>query len=519
MGIIKLYENVRDFLTPDLLKNVYFDNYKKDETKKAANVTTEFGDNFDPTNDFYDVSGQMDYFNTVYDDRVSRNINEMIVRYRKASFVSYVNKAINEISNEAILQFEPNPVHIDFNDEKIKNSPFNLTDSLKKTITEEFVHLLNIIDFDQKGNDYFRRWYIDGRLYTQIVVKPNRLQDGIQKIKPMSPLWIKRAIDQKTKKKVYVYEEKERQRNNRQVYERTGIPEELVMFTPSGFYDYNTNISLSHLQPAMKDISRLDMLEDHVLIYAITRAPERRIFKVEVGSLPPGKAKEKLQQFISSYKQDRVFDESSGTLGYKPKRPSMIEDFFMMQRDGKGTDIDTISGGNALTEIKESLQYFANKAYKSLNVPLGRMDTDHQDSRASVHMSNDEITKEELKFFNYVSKLRRHFSGFFYELLKRQLVYKKIIKLEEWDYVSRMVFFEYQSNLEFVKARDLAQLNDEVDLLRNITEYEGKFYSRDDIYKRVLGKTDYEIEEFEKVLQDEKKKYPKEGDDDGGKKW
>lgn len=517
MGIIQIYENVKDFLTPDLLKKVYLDNYEKKETKKTENVTTEFGDDFDPTNDFYDISGQMDYFNTVYDDRVSKNINEMIVRYRKASFVSYVNKAINEITNEAVLQFEANPVHIDFNDEKIKNSPFNLTEGIKKTITEEFIHLLNVIDFDQKGNDYFRRWYIDGRLYTQIVVKPEKLTDGIQKIKAMSPLWIKRAIDQKTKKRVYVYEEREKPRNNRTVYERCGIPEELVIFTPSGFYDYNTNISLSYMQPAMKDISRLDMLEDHVLIYAITRAPERRIFKVEVGALPPTKAKEKLQQFISSYKQDRVFDESTGTLGYKPKRPSMIEDFFMMQRDGKGTNIDTLTGGNALTEIKESLQYFAHKAYRSLNVPIGRMDTEHHDAKANVHMSNDEITKDELKFFNYISKLRRNFSGFFYELLKRQLVYKKIIKLEDWNYVSRMIFFKYESNLEFVRARDLAQLNDEVDLLRNISEYEGRYYSRDDIYKRVLGKSDYEIEEFEKTLVDEKKKYPQKMDAEGTK--
>jgi Bacteriophage T4-like portal protein (Gp20) len=505
MGIKEIYENVREFITPDILKSVEFENFEKD-TKDE--LTTEFGDEVDITNDFYNTSG---HYNTSYLEDSNNNLNQLIIKYRKASFVSYVSKAIHEIVNEAVIQDTPNPVKLCFNEERIKSSSYNIQKSLQKKITDEFGHLLNIIDFDQKGNDFFKRWYIDGRLYTQIVVKPKRLQEGILKVKPISPLFLTKcrieSKDGKPDKKVYKYQDNSNNNNNNFINTSIEIPEELVIYTPSGLYDYNTDVSLSHLQPALKDISRLDVLEDHVLIYAITRAPERRIFQVEVGNLPPKKAKEKLQSIINQYKQDRVFDESTGTLGYKSKRPSMLEDFFVMRRNGEGTNIDSLGGGTALTEIKESLLYFANKSRSSLNVPISRMDDEFKDGNASVGSSADEISREELRFFNYISKLRRNFSSFLMELLKRQLVYKNIIKPEEWTEMSKMIYFEWESNLEFVKAKKLASLNEKVDLLRNLSEYEGVYYTREQIYRDVLNMNDDEIEQFEAKKVEEKKKY------------
>jgi len=490
----------RYFLQPDVVKDI-----QEPFKEKPAKNTTEFGSE---TNDVKDVDVSISdsisgYFNTNFklDRDPLNNVNDLIVRYRKVSELSYVNDAIDEIVCEAIIRETDgsNPVSIDFND---KSDP--IKDDIKGKIVEEFANILDLLDFDDQGQDYFRQWYIDGRLLFQIVLKKDEkgIEKGIQKIKLMSPLYLKRFYDEKAQAYFYIYDDKQ-MKNSKNVDVIGLIPDELVVFTPSGKYETEKKVPLSFLHTAVKDIQRLDTLEDHMLIYRISRAPERRVFYVDPGNLPPKKAEEYLQKIISTYRQKKVWDDNEGTLSAKVKHPSMIEDFFLLRRNGKATEIDTLAGGDALSQI-EDLHYFNKKAMASLKVPFSRLN--NEDRQMGVSPTGNDITREEMKFHRYIMYLRYKFNVAFFELLRKQLLMKGIIEPNEWTSVKRKLVFKYKTDTQFIEAKKLQTMESRMAVLRDAIDYKDDYFSKKYIQKNILQFTTEEIEEIDNEIMEDKAK-------------
>jgi hypothetical protein len=490
----------RYFLQPDVVKDI-----KKPFKEKTSTNTTEFGSE---TNDIKDVDVSITdsisgYFNTNFklDRDPLNNVNDLIVRYRKVSELSYVADAIDEIVCEAIIREndESDIVSIGFND---KADP--IADDIQGKIREEFANILDLLDFDDQGQDYFKQWYIDGRCLFQIILKKDEkgIQQGIQKIKLMSPLYLKRFYDEKKRAYFYIYDDK-KMKNSRNVDVVGLIPDELVVFVPSGKYETEKKVPLSYLHTAIKDVQRLDTLEDHMLIYRISRAPERRVFYVDPGNLPPKKAEEYLQKIISTYRQKKVWDDNEGTLSAKVKHPSMIEDFFLLRRNGKATEIDTLAGGDALSQI-EDLYYFNRKAMKSLKVPFSRLN--FEDRQLGVSPTGNDITREEMKFDRYIKFLRYKFNVLFFELLKKQLVLKGIIEPNEWASLKRKLVFIYKTDTQFIEAKRLQTIEAQLNVLRDIEDYKDTYFSKEYIQKNVLQLTKEEIDEMDNQIMEDKAK-------------
>jgi len=505
-----LTEQIKYFLQPEIVDKIQKPVEEFDEEKqKEKGKTTEFG-SFDDV-DALDVDTvSSTSYSTVFqlDKPDDKTLNDLIRRYRYVGQMSYVNDALDEIVNESIYKSElpDNPVTITYNDPQNK-----LKDTVKERISDEFQKLLDIMDFDDMGDSYFRQWYVDGRLLLQIVLDKNHLEKGIQKVKMMSPLNLKRNWDPTEKVFTYVYDsESIKMEDGRDAV--LVVPDELMIFVPSGIYEGEKKIPISYLQTALKDINRLDTLEDHFLIYRIVRSPERRVFYIDAGNLPPKKAEQYLKQVINTYKQKKVYNETTGTLVSKNKHPSILEDFFLLRRNGKGTEIDTLSSVGDLGSI-EDLLYFQRKAAKALHVPFGRLNSEDRQGSNIVMPTGNEITREELKFSKFIRKVQGKFNKLFSEILKKQLIYKKLIKAEEWMSIKRKLVFVYRSDTRFAQAKRHSNMQQQLDILSSADDYIGKWFSRDDVYKKILGKTDDEIREFEQRLAEEQAKYGDSEDD------
>ena len=511
--IESLQENIRYLFSPDLINKIQkpLDDFRYDnETLKKK--TTEFGSMDD--NDGLDIDGiSASSYNTIFslDSPDAHTMNDLIKKYRVISQISYVNDSIEEIVSESIFisELPSNPVSVTFNDPQSK-----LVNTLKERIGDEFDTLLDIMDFDDIGHDYFRQWYIDGRLLVQTILDKKDMTKGILGVKTMSPLNLKRNWDPNEKRHYYTYDRDVVKLEDGTEAIKT-IPDELMVFLPSGLYEKDKKVPISYLHTAIKEVNRLDTLEDHFLIYRIVRSPERRAFYIDAGNLPPKKAEQYLKQVINTYKQKKVYNESDGTLSSKNQHASILEDFFLLRRNGKGTEIATLGDSAGGLETIEDLLYFQKKAARALHVPFGRMSSDDAQNTSTVMPTGNEITREELKFSKFITKLRMKFNKLFFELLKRQLIYKKIIKPEEWKSIRRKLTFVYKSDTQFAAAKRMKNIENQLAVLRDADEYVGKYFTRNDIYKQILGKTDAEVKLFEKRIEEEKQKY-KEDDGDGG---
>lgn len=495
-------EGIRYAFSDDVVKKIEepFDSEK--EVAATEEKTTQFGD--PKLQDFADVdvisgSNYASLFMPSYASE--QTLDELMKLYRQMAGYSYVNQGIWEIVNSAIVQTDDatDVVKIDFNDKQDK-----IPKKIKDSIFTEFNNILTIMDFDVSAPDLFRQWFVDGRLLLQVVVNPNKLAEGILNIYSMSPLNLKRQYNKREKKVFYVYDESK----NYDMYGKkliSIIPEDLVVFVPSGVYETERRIPVSYLHYALKDINRLNTLEDHFLIYRIVRSPERRVFYIDPGNLPPKKAEEYLRQVIAQYRQKKIFDEQTGTIQSRVKHPSIIEDFFMLRREGKGTAIETIGSADALQTI-DDLLYFQRKAARALRVPWSRINYEDRKDQ-SVYENDSMISAEENRFLSYIRHLRTKFSVMFYELLKRQLIFKNIIKIEEWENIKKHIKVIWRSDDEYVLKKKMNSLNKKLEVLGTASQYEGKYMSREDIYKQVLCMTDEEIESLEKKLIEEKSKY------------
>ena len=387
----------------------------------------------------------------------------------------------------------------------------DVSPNIKSKIRDEFDEVLRLMDFSAKGHDIFRRWYVDGRIYYHKIIDRKAPRKGIQELRYIDPRKIKKVREQRKEKdektgldlvkKVedfYLY-------NDKGLDQNTGttsgirITADSISYCPSGLVDMHKGTVLSYLNKAIKPVNQLRMIEDALVIYRISRAPERRIFYIDVGNLPKVKAEAYLKDVMNRYRNKLVYDARTGEIRDDRNHMSMLEDFWLPRREGgRGTEITTLPGGSNLGEI-DDITYFQKKLYRSLNVPISRLESE---SQFSIGRS-DNITRDELKFTKFVQKLRKKFSVLFLDVLKTQLILKGVIAVEEWDTMKEHIQFDYMQDGHFTELKNAEILQNRIDMLGQIESYVGTYFSKEYVRKNVLRMTDDEIEEIENQIKDE----------------
>jgi hypothetical protein len=440
------------------------------------------------------------YVNIDGDD--SKDNYQMIMRYRGVAVHPEVDAAIEDIVNESIAGSElEQPV--DINTDNLK-----VSDKIKKTIKEEFDNIVAMLDFNEIGHDVFRRWYVDGRLYHHLVVNESNLKAGIQEIRPVDSAKMRKVKQVKKKKdpetgaqliekvdEYYIYQEKPGSQYN------AGVKMSLdsVSYVTSGLLDENRKRVVSYLHKALKPINQLRMMEDALVIYRLARAPERRMFYIDVGNMPRGKAEQYMKDIMARYRNKLVYDAKTGEIRDDRKHQSMIEDFWLPRREGgRGTEISSLPGGQNLGELDDVI-YFQKRMYRSLNVPINRLE---QEAQFSLGRST-EISRDELKFQKFIDRLRRRFAHLFYDILRKQLILKGIITQEDWDTMKNDIVVDYVRDNHFTELRDAELLREKLQTMDAISNYVGEYFSKEWIQKNVLQFNDEEIEQINKQINGE----------------
>ncbi len=433
----------------------------------------------------------------------SKDNHQNIRQYRAVAIHPEVDAAIEDIVNESITNSEGSPVSLILDDVE------GLSDQLKKVINEEFDTICSMLKFTDLGHDIFRRWYVDGRIYHHLVVDEKNLKAGIQEIRPIDASKIRKVKEVKKKKdsvtgatlvenvnEFYIYQEKPGQQA-----QGVRLSNDSVSYVTSGLLDETRKKVVSYLHKALKPINQLRMMEDSLVIYRLARAPERRIFYIDVGNLPRGKAETYMKDIMSRYRNKLVYDANTGNIRDDRKHMSMLEDFWLPRREGgRGTEITTLPGGENLGQIDDIL-YFQKKLYRSLNVPINRLEPEAQFNLGRA----TEITRDELKFQKFVDRLRRRFSMLFTEVLKKQLVMKSIITEEDWDNWKQDIHVDYVRDNHFTELKDAEILQNKLQTLDNMQQYVGDYFSKEWVMKNVLYLDDDAIEDMKKQIDDEEK--------------
>ena len=370
---------------------------------------------------------------------------------------------------------------------------------------EEFESVLQLLNFEQKGHDIFRRWYVDGRIYYHKVIDQKNPRKGIQELRYIEPKKIRKVKQTKKGMKRGTSIELVQKVDEYFLYNHNGlktgttegikISPDSIAYCPSGLIDQNRGHVLSYLHKAIKPVNQLRMIEDSLVIYRISRAPERRIFYIDVGNLPKIKAEQYLKDVMNRYRNKLVYDASTGEIRDDRNHMSMLEDFWLPRREGgRGTEITTLPGGSNLGEI-DDIEYFKKKLYRSLNVPISRLEAE---AGFSLGRST-EITRDELKFTKFVQRLRKKFTPLFTDILKTQLILKGVITLEDWKGMHQHIQYNFLQDGHFAELKKAELLEDRINALGNIESYIGTFYSKRWVQKNVLNLTDAEID----MMQDE----------------
>ena len=454
-------------------------------------------------------------FGTTVDiDGTAKNEAQLITRYRDMAQQPECERAIDDVINEAIVGDEEGyPVDIVLDDIE------ELSEQMKERIREEFESTLALLNFNNRAYDIFRNWYVDGRLYYHVMIDEKKPKEGIQEL---------RFIDPRKIKKVRVEKKNRNQEGNKEVlnkkyleyflYSAKGvnagnqgvkIAPDAIAYCHSGVLDQKNTMILSHLHKAIKPLNQLRMLEDATVIYRLARAPERRIFYIDVGNLPKAKAEQYLRDMMIKHKNKLVYDANTGEVRDDRKFLTMLEDYWLPRREGgKGTEITTLPGGQNLGEIEDVL-YFRKKLYESLNVPTSRLESDGQFNlgRAS------EITRDELKFSKFIGRLRYRFSELFHILLEKQLLLKGVITKEEWKEIKSKVTYDFHEDNHFTELKNAEILRERLNTLRELDEYVGRYYSMEWVHKNVLMQTEDEIDEIDKQMDKEGEQDPQ-GDEE-----
>lgn len=439
-----------------------------------------------------------------------RNELELITRYREMANHPECDGAITEIVDEAISHDE-NGVVVEINLDKLKQP-----ETIKKKIREEYNNILRMLNFQNLADDIFRRWYIDGRIYFHAVVNDKNPKLGIQELRFIDPRKIrkvreiKKERDPKTGAEIissiaeyYIYNDRGTVTQSYTAGTNQGLkiaPESIVNVN-SGLMDAKNTFVISHLHKAIKPLNQVRMVEDAVVIYRMSRAPERRIFYIDVGNLPKGKAEQYLRDVMIKYRNKTVYDANTGELRDDRKHLSMLEDFWLPRREGgKGTEITTLPAGQNLGQM-DDVMYFQKKLLQSMNVPYSRLEP--QGGGMVGIGRTTEVTRDELKFDKFIQRLRNKFSQVFDHALKIQLSLKGICTVEEWDEFKEFISFEFKKDNNFTELRDAELLKERINTLNMIDPYVGRYFSAEWVKKNVLMQNDDEIEEMQKQIDEE----------------
>jgi len=490
----------------------------EDNEPLSQGVVSPVPENNEDGTDHYLSSG---FFGSYVDiEGVYRTEFDLIKRYREMALHPECDSAIEDIVNEAIVS-DTNDTPIE-----IELSNLNASDGIKKKIRQEFKYILSLLDFDKKSHEIYRNWYIDGRLYYHKVIDLKNPHDGIQELRYIDPMKM-RYVRQQKKSEKDKYRVSNIDSDNPMDFEfpqieeyfvyspkstyPTGNPSSMggsqgikmskdsITYCTSGLVDRNKGSTLSYLHKAIKSLNQLRMIEDSLVIYRLSRAPERRIFYIDVGNLPKVKAEQYLRDVMMRYRNKLVYDANTGEIRDDKKFMSMLEDFWLPRREGgRGTEISTLPGGQNLGEITD-IEYFKKKLYRSLNVPPSRMD-----GEGGFNLGrSSEILRDEVKFSKFVSRLRKRFSYMFHDMLRTQLILKNIITPEDWDIMEEHIQYDFLYDNHFAELKDAELLNERLNMVQVAEPYVGRYFSQDYLRRKILRQTDEEIVEQDKIMKKE----------------
>ena len=486
--------------------------------KDAPSVISPVPQNNEDGNDNFIASS---FYGSYVDiEGVYRSEFDLIKRYREMALHPECDGAIEDVINEAIVSdLYDTPIQIEL-------SNLNASDKLKKAIREEFKTIKDIMDFDKKSHEILRNWYIDGRLYYMKVIDQKKPEEGIKDLRYIDPMKMRYVRQEKKKSKT----DRLNSLNNNQNETKVVAPEieEYFVYTPqphypsqamtggggtkgvkiakdsityvtSGLVDRNKGLVLSYLHKAIKALNQLRMIEDSLVIYRLSRAPERRIFYIDVGNLPKIKAEQYLREVMGRYRNKLVYDANTGEVRDDRKFMSMMEDFWLPRREGgRGTEITTLPGGQNLGELAD-IEYFQKKLYRALGVPESRIAAEGGFNLGR----SSEILRDELKFSKFVGRLRKRFANMFTDMLKTQLILKNIVTPEDWEVLSEHIQYDFIYDNQFAELKETEMMNERLGTLAQIEPYIGRFYSQEWVRKNVLRQTDGEMEELDEQIEQE----------------
>jgi hypothetical protein len=460
----------------------------------------------DDGSSYIEAGGLQGYFVDL--DGSMRSDSDLIRKYREMGLHAEVDMAIDGIMNDFLTK-DANGTFVKLNTDKV-NIPY----PIRKLMIEEFNKILHMLDFNRKGFEIARRWYIDGRLYYHQILHDDT-KEGLRELRQVDPLKIKKIkeVTEKTKlnnvdmitdfEEYYVYTPYEKTNSYTNSYETTQgirVAADSINYVHSGLYDSVSRRIVSNLHKAIKPLNQLRMIEDATVIYRVSRAPERRVFYIDVGSLPKVKAEQYLRDQMNRYRNKIVYDAGTGEMRDDKKHMSMLEDFWLPRREGgKGTEISTLPGGQNLGEMAD-VEYFQKKLYMALNIPITRMQADNGFNMGR----SSEITRDELKFAKFIDRMRVKFSELFTNFLRTQLLAKGIMDDVDWKSIEQDLVVEFSTDSYFAESKQTELIKERMGVLREVADYSGKFFSDRWIRKNILRQTDDEIEQIDHEIEEEK---------------
>ena len=509
-------------------------NLSKDDNRKGSKSSAEIDSDVsndrrvsftapEPDDGGVVLSGGV-YSGTLDIDQIAKNDIDMITKYREIAMSPELETAIDDIINEAIVYDNTDmPIKLD------TSMAEDLEDGARDKINECFEKILRLYDVKNRIYEIFRRWYIDSRLFYNIIIDPDNPKEGILELRYVDPLFMQKITEIKTenspqgvplvtdKKEYYIFDNSNMYLNDNT--SREGQPainniidpsrnvvllvnSNAVVYVPSGLYDIRNKRVIGYLHKAMRPLNQLKMVEDAIVIYRLSRAPERRVFYVDVGNLPKTRAEEYLQALMNKYKNKMVYDSSTGEIQDDKRFHSMIEDYWMPRREGgRGTEISTLPGGQNLGEL-EDVKYFQKKLYRALNIPFSRT----EESSSLNASRSSEILRDELKFAKFVSRLRRKFSNIFLQALRIECILTGVVTEDEWEQIENDLNIYFINESSYKETKDLEVLNDRLEALDRIKPFIGKYYSHDWVRQNILRMNEDEIKEINKEIEKEKAK-------------
>lgn len=488
-------------ISEELLRPIYSKAEADLENQKNLSTSSNEGD---IETDYIGYDPFSAYKNNSLDEHTHfANRKEMIMKWRKVVWSPEVDQAVNEIVTEAIVFDEKEQVI------KLNIDDVDVPDKIKDKMYESFERIMFLLDFNRRGEEIFKKWYVDGQLNIEAVYDNKKIKEGLQKLIILTPFNIWKIKNEKTHEIKYIMKDEKPSNNYIQDLkkaERIFEAEQITQIT-SGLWSDDNKTPMSFLQKAVKPANQLNLLEDAVVIWHITRSPEKRVFYIDTGNLPKSKAEEYIKRLISKYRQKKIYNADSGSMESRSKSISILEDFWLPRNaQGRGTQIETLGAQATGMDEMTHVDYFVNKIYKSLNIPRSR-----RDQEATIQINNTiDVEKDELRFFKYILKLRRRFTILFVDLLKKDLLAKKVIKLQDWEEIQEKINFDFANNNPYSDIKQMSLLQMQMEAVSAAMEMvENRFLSKTWIRRELLNQTEEDIEQIEKELAAEEA----EGDD------